>query len=251
MKMSDTELETPRGLASQPALRKAARENLSSIVEQELRGAILRGRFKPGDRLRPAQLAPELGTSVTPVREAIMKLVAERVLEARPNQFVVPILTKNQYSELCTIRLAVEGLAAEEATKVITPNELSALKSAAAMHESAVKRHDYEQGLRYNQQFRFGIYQAARMPAMLAIIEGLWLQTAPFFNYLYPSDEVSQETCHAYEKVLEGLKNRDGKAVSVAICQSIRIGTQYLIAGIERNVFSDDKGASVREAAAG
>jgi DNA-binding GntR family transcriptional regulator len=119
------------------------------------------------------------------------------------------------------------------------------------MHENAVGRHDYEEGLRYNQQFRFGIYQAARMPALLAIIEGLWLQTAPFFNYLYPSDEVSQQTCKAYASVLEGLKKRDGKVVSGAICQSIRIGTQYLIAGIERDVFTEDRNTAADEAAVG
>ena len=45
------------------------------------------------------------------------------------------------------------------------------------------------------------------MPALLAIIEGLWLQTAPFFNYLYPIEtSVSQQTCKAYASVLEGLK---------------------------------------------
>jgi GntR family colanic acid and biofilm gene transcriptional regulator len=241
MKTSDTEAEFSNRSLLTPTFRRAARENLSSIVEQELREAILRGRFKPGDRLRPAQLAPELGTSVTPVREAIMKLVAERVLEARPGQFIVPVLSKEQYSELCTIRIAVEGLAAEQASMVITKNEFNALKSAAAMHQNAVGRHDYEQGLRYNQLFRFGIYRAARMPALLAIIEGLWLQTAPFFNYLYPSDHVSSQTCKAYRKVLEGFEKKDGAAVREALCQSIRIGTQYLIEGIESNVFKDDR----------
>ena len=239
--MKTTEAEYSNRSLQPSVLRRAARENLSSIVESELRSAILRGRFKPGDRLRPAQLAPELGTSVTPVREAIMKLVAERVLEAKPGQFMVPILSKEQYSELCAIRIAVEGLAAEQASKVITPHEFNALKSAAAMHQNAVRRHDYEEGLRYNQQFRFGLYRAAHMPALLAIIEGLWLQTAPFFNYLYPADHISVQTCQSYAHVLEGLEKKDGEAVRDAICQAIRIGTNYLIAGIESGVFKEDR----------
>ena len=54
MKTIDTETEISKRPAQPSALRKASRESLSSIVEQELRGAILRRRFKPGDRLRPA-----------------------------------------------------------------------------------------------------------------------------------------------------------------------------------------------------
>lgn len=239
MKTSDIKTEHSKRPSHPVRLRKALRENLSSLVEQELRGAILRGRFKPGDRLIPSQLAPELGTSITPVREAILKLVAERVLEARPGQFVIPILSKGQYAELCTIRIAVEGLAAEEATKKLTGSEFNVLKSTAAMHQSAVVRHDYEDGLRHNQLFRFGLYQAARMPALLAIIEGLWLRAAPFFNYLYPSHHVSEQTCMTYASVLKALEGRDGRAAREAICGSIRAGMQYLMAVDGQNIFKE------------
>ncbi len=74
---------------------------------------MIAGQFRPGQRLVMQDLADQLGTSVTPAREACLRLVSERGLELRSGRFVtVPALTLARYMEVRTIRLALEGLAA-------------------------------------------------------------------------------------------------------------------------------------------
>ena len=52
-----------------------SRQPLRADVHQELLGLILQGSLAPGQRLRDAELAQQLGVSRTPVREALLRLV--------------------------------------------------------------------------------------------------------------------------------------------------------------------------------
>ncbi len=107
----------------------APKGGLAGFVERSLKQALLEGRLRPGERLVTRELAHQLGTSLTPVREALLKLAAAGALEAAPSQsFQVPVMTEAGYREIADIRAAVEGLAAERATQVIRPETLAALR---------------------------------------------------------------------------------------------------------------------------
>ncbi|MCB1716504.1 MAG: GntR family transcriptional regulator, partial [Candidatus Competibacteraceae bacterium] len=56
------------------------RETLGTAVYNEIRNAILDGDFFPGDTVKIKQIAEEMGVSATPVRDALLQLVMERVL---------------------------------------------------------------------------------------------------------------------------------------------------------------------------
>src|SRR5687767_2415519 len=74
------------------------RGSLSLRTYVALKDALIAGNFRPGQRLLMQDLAQQLGTSVTPVREACMRLVSERGLEVRSGRFVtVPNLTLARY----------------------------------------------------------------------------------------------------------------------------------------------------------
>ena len=57
---------------------------LRKLVADQLRAAILDGRFKPGEWLRQERVAQELGVSQMPVREALKELAAEGLIEHVP-----------------------------------------------------------------------------------------------------------------------------------------------------------------------
>jgi DNA-binding GntR family transcriptional regulator len=105
---------------------------LGSGIYELLREALITGRFQPDDRLRIRDLAEQLGTSVTPVRDAILQLAKEQALILKtPRDIRVPILTAAQYGEIRSIRLALEGLAAETAAALVTDSELADRKPAS------------------------------------------------------------------------------------------------------------------------
>ena len=60
-----------------------------------LKEQLTSGRFAPGDHLEPAALGEELNASITPVRDALHRLVGERIVEApRSDGFRVPMVTE-------------------------------------------------------------------------------------------------------------------------------------------------------------
>ena len=89
--------------------------SLTTQVLREIRSAVVFGPYlAPGARLTFRDVAQRLNASVTPVREALLQLVAERVLSVGPGRTItVPILTRAQFLELRVVRIVLEGLAAE------------------------------------------------------------------------------------------------------------------------------------------
>ena len=94
---------------------------LGSSVYATLREALITGRLKPNDRLRIRELAEQVGTSVTPVRDAILQLAKEQALVLRtPTDIRVPQPSEQQYQEIRPLRLELEGLGAAKAAKSVT-----------------------------------------------------------------------------------------------------------------------------------
>src|SRR5690606_7854615 len=106
------------------------RENLSAQLYGSLRSALMDGQYAPGERLTIASIAGDYGTSITPVREAIFRLVTERALEMRASTSIrVPVLNPARLREIQKIRRELEGLAAYTVAGRITETELLELNS--------------------------------------------------------------------------------------------------------------------------
>ncbi|TFF24875.1 FCD domain-containing protein [Jiella endophytica] len=213
----------------------APRRSLVTHVEDVLRKALIEGRLEPGTRLVTRELADSLGMSITPVREALVRFVASGVLTAEPSQsFRVPTLGVAQYSEICEVRKAVEGLAAANAAVRISAAEINEMEALLTRYLEAKSASDPHLALTVNKEFRFVVYTAASMPTLLAVIEMLWLKAGPGFNYLYP-EEARRVTEHAnYDDLLAAMRERDPNAARAAIERAITDGSKRVLDAIAR-----------------
>jgi len=200
------------------------RSSLSNQAYQQIRKALMVGELKPGQKLSGREIAVWLGTSLTPVREALLQLVAEGVLEARTGQsIIVPHPTRAAFGELRDIRVEVEGLAAARAAAYIST---AAIADLAAMHDrlmQAKKARDCGAALRSNEAFHLGLVRESGMPRLFRVVESLWAQSGPFLTLLSNGPEnwsVSDEpNCHL--EVLDALRRRDAVAARAAIVEDI------------------------------
>ncbi|BBK36917.1 GntR family transcriptional regulator [Allostella sp. ATCC 35155] len=194
------------------------RESLTARVYGELRTALMEGRFWPGHRFKIRELAATMGVSETPVREALMQLVRERGLEIHSGRAItVARLSLAQYLELRTIRLMLEGLAAETATQRIGEDGIAALANVHADLVAAERDGRWRDAIRANWRFHHTLYRAADMPELLALLEGLWLRNGPLLNYLYPHAMPTYAGRHQHLEVLDALARRDATGVRDAI----------------------------------
>ncbi len=162
-------------------------ETRGNEAYEALRQALISGQFVPGQKLTLRALAGALGMSVTPVREAIHRLTAERALEASANRSVrIPPMTRKKILELRDIRLAVEGLAVSRAAVNATPDEIRPLRSLALEIVAARQRGDVATDIATLTEFQFTLYRLSRMPQLVQLIESLWLQTGSCLRLLYP-----------------------------------------------------------------
>ncbi len=225
-----------RGDGPQPGetevFASVARSSLSAQAYVQIRKALMVGELKPGQKLNGREIAIRLGTSLTPVREALLQLVSEGVLEARTGHSIaVPVPTRAVYIELRDIRLETEGLGAERAAALIEPKAIGDLAELHATLVTAKADRNYAAALRYNEAFHLGVCREARMPRLFRVVESLWAQSGPFLNFLYSDadDWPVPKDPHPHVQLLDALRRRDGGAARRAIANDIISGGLNLL----------------------
>ena len=196
--------------------------NLSARAYYSIREGLIAGNFKPGERLVMQDLAERLGTSVTPVREACLRLVSERGLELRSGRFAtVPALTLSRYIEVRTIRIALEGLAAELATRHVTDADLAKLEILHSQFEEADHLNDGVSAMHYNREFHFTLYRLSGMEMLTAQIEGLWVSMGPILNLFYSKGHNTYVGASAHLSLIEALREKKPAKARKAIADDI------------------------------
>jgi DNA-binding GntR family transcriptional regulator len=143
------------------------RQTLGEAITDRLRELILDANLPPGMPLRPAQLAPRMGVSVMPVREALRILEAEGLVTftARIGARVAD-LTETDVEEMYRVRAALEGLAARDAVEHVTPSMLVALGKAVGGMQRASETGDWKAFNEWDLEFHRRQFRAAGRPSL-------------------------------------------------------------------------------------
>jgi DNA-binding GntR family transcriptional regulator len=150
------------------------------LVADQIREAILRGYFKPGEKLDQQEIAEQLNVSRSPVREALRTLAAEELITLSPYRgAVVTELSREELAELHFLRTLLEGAAARRAVPHLRPEHLARMKTIL---EEADRTSDYEKILILNNEFHRIIYSAKPQPRLLSMIQNLRNIMAPYIR---------------------------------------------------------------------
>lgn len=205
-------------------------ENVQEKIYQNIRQALLAGRFMPGERLKIRDLAAEWGSSAMPVRTALQRLVAEGALEGEQQRSVrVPLMTGERFEHILQVRLSLEGQAAELATQRIRPEQIEQLRVCIEQMEQALQVRDVSAYLHENSRFHLILYQACGNPILLRMIESLWLQVGPFFNHLFTEADLSLRLNDFHGDALQALEAGNSAAVRQAIEQDLSFFGRFLL----------------------
>jgi DNA-binding GntR family transcriptional regulator len=211
-------------------LGRVEKQNLSQRVYVEIRNALMNGQYAPGSRLRIAELSELLGTSITPVREAIFRLASEQALDVTAaTSIAVPELDLATVREIQLMRGLLEGAAAAQAARQITRKEIEHLEKIQEQFIKASATNPKD-AARRNRDFHFELMAAARLPSLSAVVETMWVRMGPLLNTFHakvPKRNIFNSN-HPHYKVLEGLKAGDPEMASKAIQEDIRWGERVL-----------------------
>ncbi len=209
-------------------------ETLGKRVYNELRDFLMAGGVQPGEKVTLRQLTSAFGTSLMPVREAVQRLVAEGALELLPNRAIrVLLMSKARVSEILRIRLALEGMAVEEAAKIIPPETIDHLEALNNAFSEDMKTSDNRgRQFRVNKEFHCTIYRAADMPVLMGMIDKLWVQVGPFLHFslgVRHREEGSKYAPDCHNRLIQALRQRDGKAGCEALAGDLRGAVDLMV----------------------
>lgn len=198
-----------------------SRANVHSRIAAELRRALMTGVLVPGQTISLRKLASQLGTSPMPVRAAITQLTAAGVLEPLPNGSVaVPRLSAERFEDLARVRASLEGLAAEEACRRVTPALLKRLGQLNDALRKAIRARDLLTCLQRNYEFHFALYSASGSELLPDLIEALWLRAGPLMYFSLTAPGMPWDAS-AHDALIAALRAKKPAAARKAVEQDI------------------------------
>ena len=133
--------------------------SLADQVFEHLETDILSGKYQRGEILTETKLSQELGVSRTPIREALRRLEQEHIIEESGKGSVVIGINESDVDDIFLIREKLECLAAAEAAKHISPEQLGMLREAVELQEFYLKKQDAEQIKHMDNRFHELLYK--------------------------------------------------------------------------------------------
>lgn len=195
-----------------PGTGKMKHVSLTLQVENDLKHQLSIGALKPSARLITKNLAEQLGMSITPVREALLRLVSVNALSVAPAQaFTVPEVRQSQLDEINRIRYELELMAVALAVENLSSQDIAELQELLGKLQQAQEKGDMEQIINVNRLFRLAIYHRSNMLILCEMIEQLWIRMGPALHYLYEAINPAElrERIENYHLLLAALKAKD------------------------------------------
>lgn len=189
------------------------------------------GDIPPGKAMTLRGLAAEHHLSMTPARDAVRRLVAEGALTlSSSGRVTTPALTEERIEELAALRALIEP---ELAARALPRAHFALIDRLAVMNaqiSDAVERHDATGYIRCNLDFHRTLYLRARAPAMLAVLETIWLQLGPTMRAVYLRVKAHEPPRH-HRMILSALRAGDEPALRLAVRADVTHGLRHLTGG--------------------
>ena len=205
-------------------MEKITHATIKDKVSDSLRKAILDGNLKPGQPLIQDQIAKELNVSRMPVREALRALEIEGLVTVLP--FKGTFVTKysaEDIREIYQIRMLLEGFAAEQAVRKMTPERTAEFERIMEGMKRRLAALDQKGYAEYDRAFHRLIAESSGNRRLAKLIESTWRNFALHIAFTIPGR--IERSYHEHAKIFEAI--RRGKAdVATRLCRE-QIETVY------------------------
>lgn len=200
---------------NQPRLARIDQTKMRETVHEALARAFTRGDFAPGDVLSLRDLSEQLGCSITPVREAVRRLVAEGALIDTPSRtLMVPPFDARRLRDLKAARLALELLVLDQVLDAAKSQDIAMLEAIIGPDTQKSGDPDLEQ----NHAFHFALYRLSGSEVLLALIQGLWMQYGAYLNLIIREEAATQLEEHRYHhEILAAMRDGNREAARRAL----------------------------------
>lgn len=197
-------------------------------VFRSLRAKIMHGEITPGQAMTIRGIADQFDVSMTPAREAVRRLTAEGALSmSKTGRVTAPLLNTERIEELASIRALLEPELAARAQPRAHLALIERLHNINATIEQMIVKNDSVGYIRANLDFHRTLYLRAQAPAMLAMVETVWLQMGPTMSALYARLQ-RPNAARNHRTAIAALRAGDEPGLKLAIRADVTQGLRML-----------------------
>jgi len=198
------------------------------LVYRRLRDMILYGDLTPGQAVTIQGLTSRLNSGMTPVREAIRRLISQGALEFQGNRRVsVPLLGEESINEIIIARQWLDPYLTLRATQNSTNEDIVALTNIDNILDGAIQNGDLRTYLELNYQFHRKIYDIANSPILVELADGLWLRFGPSMRVVC-GRMGTQNLPDRHKEAIDAMRVKDAEAAAKAIREDVIQGMEQL-----------------------
>jgi DNA-binding GntR family transcriptional regulator len=192
------------------------RESNTLRAYRELRNRVFTGAMPPGAQYLEQELAAMLGMSRTPVREALIRLADERLVEVRPRHGArVLSISSRDMADIYELVAELEALAARRlAANGPTAGQLAALEAAVEDMRTALAANDRTAWAAGDRMFHAIIVTASGNERLAAAVEGLLAQSHWARECAIDSYVIGDRSDREHGEIISALRNRNANAAA-------------------------------------
>src|SRR4051812_8385538 len=192
----------------------------------EIRKAIVEGEIAAGAKISEPDLARRFGISRAPLREAIARLEAAKLVVRRPRFGArVASLSAHDLLELYDLREVLEALAARRAAERMTADEIAALRALLREHEATTA---VQEGIAYVQKegdydFHYRIVQGSHHALLVGFLaEDLYHLMRMYRFQLGMTSPRVRQALSEHHQLVDAIERRDGEMAELLMRRHIR-----------------------------
>jgi len=192
----------------------------------EIRRRILNYDYPPGTSLSIRKLAQELGVSTTPVREALLRLEDEGLVDRSPNNSArVAAITYRDYQDIFPLRLVLARQSAQLASQRISPAELAECDELLSELRQV---EDFQSVNRIDLQLHSILYTATRNQFLQRAFVYIRFQATYAYGLRAQQKILADQICDEWRAILDAIRSSDGNKAADLIESHVQRSVEEL-----------------------
>ena len=203
--------------------------SLADQVFERLEADILGGRYQQGEIITELRLCAELGVSRTPVREALRRLSQEHLIEETPRGTVVLGITRQDFEDMCAIRIRIEGLAVRGFIEHLTDEGLKELRDAIDFQEFYLTKSDADHLRIMDGRFHETIYNRCGSTILRDTLSPLHKKVQKFRRQSMQERSRAEKSVQEHRAICEAIAARDSALAEALMAQHVENALKNII----------------------
>ena len=219
-----------------PSLAHPASVVANESIADSLRADILRGKLKSGQALKQDEIAAQFGISKIPVREALVQLKAEGLVNFYPNRGAfVSELSAVEADEIYVMRIALETAVLARAIPHLTVTDL---KHAKEILDAIDREENIAKWGELNWEFHATLYSPAALPSVMDTIKTLHSNIARYLVLYLAGMAYQKKSQKEHRAILEACRHGDTEKAVAVLEEHLLGASSHLVAFLNKQEIS-------------